>query len=529
MADTVREVERKYEVPDGGRLPDLTGAAGVAEVVDQGTATLDATYYDTADQRLAAHGVTLRRRTGGGDAGWHLKLPAGPDARDEIRAPLSDTLPAELAALVRSRVRDAELVPLVRLLSERDVRHLVDADGALLAELSADRVTARRLTPGPGEPVRWTEAEVELAPGGDPALLDALEPHLTRGGVRRAAAASKLARALTETADPAGAEERAGAGERAKTGATAGAAAEGTAGATVLDYVRAQIAAVVALDPAVRLDAPDAVHRMRVATRRLRSAFRSFRKVLDRAATDPLADELKWLAGELGIDRDREVLTARLEERLRELPDELRAGPVAARLGAWARERRGGTRDRLLGVLDGDRYLALLNALDALSADPPLRPAAARPPEDLLVEAVERDYRRLAALVTTALAAPPGQDRDLAMHEARKEAKRARYAAEAARPALGRPAKAFADLMTGLQELLGDHQDSCVARRALRELAEQAHTAGVSAFAFGVMYGREEALAARREAELPALWAEASREKHRAALRRRPRRGASRR
>ncbi|MEU1788304.1 CYTH and CHAD domain-containing protein [Streptomyces sparsogenes] len=524
MADTVREVERKYEVPDGGRLPDLTGAAGVAEVVDQGTATLDATYYDTADQRLAAHGVTLRRRTGGGDAGWHLKLPAGPDARDEIRAPLSDTLPAELAALVRSRVRDAALVPLVRLLSERDVRHLVDADGALLAELSADRVTARRLTPEPGEPVRWTEVEVELAPGGDPALLDALEPHLTRGGVRRAAAASKLARALTETA---GAGEKVGA--KAKTGAKAGAPAGATAGDIVLDYVRAQIAAVVALDPAVRLEVPDSVHRMRVATRRLRSAFRSFRKVLDRAATDPLADELKWLAGELGIDRDREVLTARLEERLRELPDELRAGPVAARLGAWARERRGGTRDRLLGVLDGDRYLALLNALDALSAAPPLRPAAARPPEDLLVEAVERDYRRLAALVTTALAAPPGQDRDLAMHEARKEAKRARYAAEAARPALGHPAKAFADLMTGLQELLGDHQDSCVARRALREQAEQAHTAGESAFAFGVMYGREEVLAARREAELPALWAEASREKHRAALRRGPRRAASRR
>ncbi|MEU1662628.1 CYTH and CHAD domain-containing protein [Streptomyces sparsogenes] len=522
MADTVREIERKYEVPDGGRLPDLTGAAGVAEVVDRGTATLDATYYDTADQRLAAHGVTLRRRTGGGDAGWHLKLPAGPDARDEIRAPLSDTLPAELAALVRSRVRDAELVPLVRLLSERDVRHLLDTDGALLAELSADRVTARRLTPEPGEPVRWTEVEVELAPGGDPALLDALESHLTRGGVRRAAAASKLARALAETA---------GAGEKVKVGAGAktGAAAEATAGDIVLDYVRAQIAAVVALDPAVRLEVPDSVHRMRVATRRLRSAFRSFREVLDRAATDPLADELKWLAGELGIDRDREVLTARLEERLRELPDELRAGPVAARLGAWARERQGGTRDRLLGVLDGDRCLALLNALDALSADPPLRPAAARPPEDVLVEAVERDYRRLAALVTTALAAPPGQDRDLAMHEARKAAKRARYAAEAARPALGRPAKAFADLMTGLQELLGDHQDSCVARRALRELAEQAHAAGESAFAFGVMYGREEALAARREAELPALWAEASREKHRAALRRRPRRTAPRR
>ncbi|MGO4759318.1 CYTH domain-containing protein, partial [Streptomyces sp. 2MCAF27] len=179
MADTVREIERKYEAPDDGRLPDVNGVAGVAGVVDKGVATLDATYYDTVDQRLAADGITLRRRTGGGDAGWHLKLPAGPDARDEIRTPLSETLPAELAALVRSRVRDQALVPLVRLVSERNVRHLVDADGALLAELSADHVTARRLTPEPGDPVEWTEVETELAPGGDPAFLDALESQLT--------------------------------------------------------------------------------------------------------------------------------------------------------------------------------------------------------------------------------------------------------------------------------------------------------------------------------------------------------------
>ncbi|MDX3224237.1 CYTH and CHAD domain-containing protein [Streptomyces sp. ME19-01-6] len=533
MADTVREIERKYEAPDDGRLPELTGVAGVAEVVDKGVATLDATYHDTVDQRLAADGITLRRRTGGSDAGWHLKLPAGPDARDEIRAPLSDTLPAELAALVRSRVRDRALVPLVRLVSERSVRHLVDAEGALLAELSADRVTARRLTPEPGEPVGWTEVEVELAPGGDPALLDALESHLTGRGMRRSAAASKLARALAETgvahdtksAEPdkpdkqnkqakADRESKAGkkAGKRAK-------AAESTAGDIVLDYVRTQIAAIVSLDPAVRLDVPDSVHRMRVATRRLRSAFRSYRKVLDRAVTDPIGDELKWLAGELGIDRDREVLTARLEERLGEVPVELRLGPVAARLRIWSQASRRGSRERLIGVLDGERHLALLASLDALSADPPLRPAAARPAEEVILAAVLRDDERLAALVAAALAAPPGRDRDVAVHEARKKAKRVRYAAEAARSALGKPAKAFAGRMTELQELLGDHQDSVVAREALRELAVQAHGAGESAFTFGLLYGREEARAAARERELPALWAEVSREEHRAALR----------
>ncbi|MEU0807794.1 CYTH and CHAD domain-containing protein [Streptomyces sp. NPDC005970] len=529
MADTVREIERKYEASDDGRLPELAGVAGIAEVVNKGVATLDATYYDTADQRLAADRITLRRRTGGSDAGWHLKLPAGPDARDEIRAPLSDTLPAELAALVRSRVRDQGLVPLVRLVSERAVRHLVDADGALLAELSADRVTARRLTPEQGEPVGWTEVEVELAPGGDPALLDTLEPHLTEAGLRRSAAASKLARALAETGvardgtkGAESADKKAETGRKAKAGKKAGKGAKGagpTAGDVVLRYARAQIAAVVSLDPAVRLDAPDSVHSMRVATRRLRSSFRSYRKVLDRAVTDPIGDELKWLAGELGIDRDREVLTARIEERLAEVPDGLRAGPVAERLGTWSRTSRRGSRERLIGVLDGERHLALLVSLDALSADPPLRPAADRPAEDVILAAVLRDYERLAALVAAALAASPGHDRDLAVHEARKKAKRARYAAEAARPALGKPAKAFAGLMTELQDLLGDHQDSVVAREALRDLAEQAHAAGERDFTFGVLYAREEALAARREAELPALWAEVSREKHRAALR----------
>ncbi|KAK1179226.1 CYTH and CHAD domain-containing protein [Streptomyces sp. NBS 14/10] len=516
MADTVREIERKYEAPDDGRLPELAGiaeVAGVAEVVDKGVATLDATYYDTVDQRLAADGITLRRRTGGSDAGWHLKLPAGPDTRDEIRAPLSDTLPAELAALVRSRVRDQALVPLVRLVSERDVRHLVDADGALLAELSADHVTARRLTPEPGDPVEWTEVETELAPGGDPAFLDVLESQLTEAGLRRSAAPSKLARALAETGVAIKASKEGKKGKKGKK------AAGPTAGDVVLDYVRAQIAAIVSLDPAVRLDVPDSVHRMRVATRRLRSCFRSYRKVLDRAVTDPIGDELKWLAGELGIDRDREVLTARLEERLGEVPVELRLGPVSARLRIWSQKSRRGSRERLIGILDGERCLALLATLDALSADPPLRPAAARPAEKVILAAVLRDDERLARLVTAALAAPAGHDRDVAVHEARKKAKRVRYAAEAARPALGKPAKAFAGLMTELQDLLGDHQDSVVARATLRELAVQAHGAGESSFTFGLLYGREEALAARREAELPALWAEVSREEHRAALR----------
>lgn len=490
MADIVREIERKYEATGGDpRLPDLTGVAGVSTVRDEGGDTLDATYYDTAARRLAADGITLRRRTGGGDEGWHLKLPVEPGVRDEVRAPLADEVPRRLAGLVRSRVGDAELVPVVGILTDRAVHRLLGEDGEPLAEVSVDRVTARRRATG--KTAEWTEVEVELAGAGDPALLDAVESALRRAGLRRSDSPSKLARALAETA---------------------------TAGDHVLGYIRAQVDAIGALDPAVRLDTHDSVHRMRVATRRLRSAFRSYSKVLDRAATDPVGEELKWLAGELGVDRDREVLTERIHARLAELDRTLVHGPVRGRLRTWSAARRQGSRSRLIAVLDGRRYRALLQSLDALLADPPLRPAANRPPDEVLPRAVNRDFERLAARVDEVLAMPPSRDRDLVMHESRKAAKRTRYAAETARPALGKPARVFAARMTEVQELLGDHQDGVVAREALREIAAQAHAAGESAFTYGVLHAREEARAAALEERLPGLWAEVSRPGLRSAL-----------
>ncbi|MDL5201574.1 CYTH and CHAD domain-containing protein [Streptomyces sp. ALI-76-A] len=533
MVDTKREIERKYESDERG-LPDLTGVAGVAAVIDKGVAHLDATYYDTVDERLAASSITLRRRTGGSDAGWHLKFPVAPGVRDEIRAPLSDTVPGALAGLVRSRVRDAELVPVVRLRSDRDVRDLVDLDGRLLAEVSVDAVLAERLTGG-GGPAQWTEIEVELADGIAPVLLDKVDKRLRRAEVRPSGSASKLARALSETAprktDTAPREtEKAGkagkigrAGRSDTTGTSRASGTTGkqrrgtqapvadlppvTAGDHVLAYLSAQRDALVALDPAVRRDLDDAVHRMRVATRRMRSALRSYRKVLDRTVTDPIGAELKWLAGELGQDRDEEVLTERLTSALDGLPPTLLTGPVGTRLHIWSHARRGGSRRRLGAVLDGRRYLELLGTLDALIADPPLLRTAGGRPEKVIGKAVRGDFAAVARLVERAVELTPGDDRDVALHEARKKAKRTRYAAESAVPALGVPATALVRSMKALQGLLGDHQDSVMVREALRDLARQAHTAGESAFTYGLLYGREERRAAAVEAGLPGFWA----------------------
>ncbi|MDK0519434.1 CHAD domain-containing protein [Streptomyces sp. ML-6] len=551
MADSKREIERKYEATAGTRLPDLSRVAGVSAVVHRGVTELDAVYHDTEDHRLAADSLTLRRRTGGSDAGWHLKFPVAPGIRDELREPLSDTLPRSLAALVRSRVRDAELVPVVRLSSARDVHHLLGDRGDLLAEVAVDEVRAVRLTGGEGT-AAWTEIEVELADAGDPALLDAVEGRLRKAGIRPSTSASKLARALAGTGP--GAEPGKGKpGKAAKTepgkGKPGGKAREkkpaskpggkirekkpaskpdgkarekkpapATAGDHVLAYVRRQAEAIVALDPAVRRDLPDSVHQLRVATRRLRSALRTYRRILDRDVTDPLGRELKWLAAELGIDRDQEVLDARLGARLDELPRTLLLGPVRGRLRIRSAARRADSRRRTVAVLDGKRYLALLESLDALLANPPLLPAASSAPGRALPRALLKEYGRLAKRVGRALDLPPGHDRDLALHEARKAAKRTRYAAEAARPALGKPAKRFAKRMKAVQSLLGDHQDSVVAREALRTLAAQAHAAGESAFTWGLLYGREEAAAAAGERELPGVWARASRPGLRSAL-----------
>ncbi|MDQ0604449.1 CHAD domain-containing protein [Streptomyces canus] len=512
MTESQQETERKYEAPsadDTTWLPDLAGVGGIASVVDRGTEDLDAVYYDTVDLRLAGASVTLRRRTGGTDAGWHLKLPLSGDSREEVRAPLSDTLPDALRDLALSRTRGAELRPVVRIRSTRGVRQLVGSQGAVLAELSIDAVRAEALLATGTRATSWTEMEVELAPDADPALLDVVDKTLRKSGVHRADSPSKLARALEETAVGAPRVPDAPAGETV---------VRGSAGEAVLGYVAEQIRTLVALDPAVRRDVPDSVHKMRVAARRLRSVLRSYRPVLDRKTTDPLRKELKWLGGELGAERDQEVLLARLSTKVEAVPAELAFGPVSARLQIWDADKSSKARRRTLDALKSDRYLALLDSLTTLTERPPLRAKAARKPKKVTAKAIVKDYGRLSARMTHALDLSPGPDRDRALHEARKAAKRTRYATEPARAALGKPAKRLGKRVKAVQKVLGDHQDSVVARDALRKIALAAHVAGETGFVWGLLYGQEQAVADRRERELPAVWADASRSGLRKAL-----------
>ena len=256
----------------------------------------------------------------------------------------------------------------------------------------------------------------------------------------------------------------------------------------MLAYLREHAARLKSLDPLVRADEPDAVHQMRVTTRRLRSTLQSFGKIIPRSGTEGTLAELKWLGGVLGGARDAEVLASRLAHNLRTIPPELVLGPAEARVQRHFAPIQAAARTNVLAALDSARYFALRDALDELLADPPLSAEAGQPAGRVLPATARRTYRRTRRRIRRAGHTPPGGGQETAYHEARKAAKRARYAGEAISPALGHDARRFTKQMKKIQSVLGDHQDAVVARGVDRELGIGAHLAGENAFTFGLLY-----------------------------------------
>nr|KEP22777.1 hypothetical protein DA06_16325 [Georgenia sp. SUBG003] len=163
--------------------------------------------------------------------------------------------------------------------------------------------------------------------------------------------------------------------------------------------------------------------------------------------------------------------------------------------------------------LDGARYFRVLDDLDALLADPPLTARAGRPARTELPRRVRRAYRDVRRHHDLAEAAPSEAGRELALHEVRKAAKRARYAAEAVEPVVGEAAGGFAAAMEDVQDVLGEHRDSIVTQEVLSGTVARAREAGEDTFALGRVFGLEEAHAAAAEASYAEAWRAASRRK----------------
>jgi CHAD domain-containing protein len=402
---------------------------------------------------------------------------------------------------------------------------VLDRRGRRLAEVAQDRVAAQVLgperlrtggsppgtSPGDGSTAsssgtstrltHWSEVEIEKD-AGDAKLLRAAARELKAHGWRPARTPRKLDHALA-TVLPAGF----GRPRQDRT------TRPGTAGDVVMRRLREQLGVLLALDAEVRADEPDAVHRMRTTSRRLRNLLRSHRRVLDRERTDPVADELRWLTGVLAASRDHEVLAERLHAQARRL-----RAPADAGLARTIREQEQALHEEAqrtaLAILDGSRYPALLDALEALAAAPPLRAGRARKPALAhLRKVVARDHDRLARRMAAARKATPGPEQDQALHAARKAARRVRHTAESALPYAGKRADRLRGRAKRVQEVLGEHQDAVVARTELPELAARARGAGHDTYGYGRLHAHQDQLAEAARAALPAVWRKAARRK----------------
>jgi CHAD domain-containing protein len=483
------EIEDKYDVDESTQLPSLDGLPGVATVEAPVEHELEATYFDTPELTLARARITLRRRTGGHDEGWHLKLQHE-GSRLEIGAPLgrsTRTPPKGLRDTVRGWTRDLPLAPVVSLSTRRTATRLLDAEGRLLAEVADDRVSATAHVPD-GEaqqpPQGWREWEVELGEAGDAALLEAAAKLLRRAGATTSESASKLSRAL---------------GDRLPSPVVATVGRKSSAAEVVSARLREQLQALRDLDPLVRQDVEDSVHRMRVAVRRLRGALASYRPLLDRELTEPLRGELQWLAGSLGAARDAEVLHDELRSRLADEPAQLVRPEAARDLERQMRGRRQEARAAVLEALDSPRHRALVDGLEKASEAVPRGGRAGKRASTVLPARARREWKRAVKRLEAADGTEEVDARDVALHEARKAVKRARYAAEPLVALVGKDARRFVAAAEDLQAVLGDHHDSVVARAELRRLADG--TPGD--FTYGVLHAEEERRADELLARLP--------------------------
>lgn len=277
-----------------------------------------------------------------------------------------------------------------------------------------------------------------------------------------------------------------------------------TAGEVILAYLRAQVDAVRRHDLGVRRDEEDAVHQLRVAMRRLRSLFTSYRRVLDRERTTPIAEELRWAGQVLSDARDIEVMREVLAQQVSSVGEALDVESASAALTRHFEQSTREARAAALDVLNGHRYASLLGSLEATAAEPPLTPHAESAARDELSRAIRRAHRRLTNAVSALDHAQNGEELDAGLHEVRKKAKQARYTAEAALPAFGRRLQRWRRAAKATQSTLGDHHDLVACRALLRQLA--AGEAAPDAFVFGALHERALALGAELHERFIQQW-----------------------
>lgn len=533
-ATTMTEIERKYDVDRQHRVPDLLQIPAVAALEFPGTTHLTAVYFDTEAMDLAQNRIILRRREGGADAGWHIKLPAS-EGRTELHWPLdtdtdTDTdgpagadVPGRVLDPIRTIVRDRPLTPLARITTIRTTVLLLNDAGDAVAELADDDVSASDMRGGVFR--KWREWEVELfsaAPATRKertALLDSIEVALLGAGAEPSTSIAKIARALgadalTELTPSAPRHPK-------RVQPQAGSAA------SVVATLRVLGRDLIDLDPKVRAEERRALHSMRTTVRRLRSVLAIYRRLFDRATVDSLRNDLQALGLALGTARDAQTRRRRVQKGLAALSAPLRDDVAERRLLSETQAQAEAAQEQLREVLTGRQYFGLLDQLDGFLADPAVTPDSYESAAHEVSKALGRGVKRLQEradvyLATLAAAAGEAEGRDdaldaeraeaaergaealtapasagpveAALHEVRKATRRLRHAAEAATPGASGGAKyrRLADAAENLEKRLGAHREDLRFSEYLSGVAGRAHTAGEATFVYGVLATRAE-------------------------------------
>jgi CHAD domain-containing protein len=482
--------------PPGFHLPELRDVVDGVGVETVEPTTLESTYHDTSDLRLARAGAIVRYRS---DDGWLVRFanrdtstPA-PPAHGEHRFDGEPGRPPDAALdLVRALVRTARVAPVARLRTRRRRVELHDEMGKPLGDIVDDQVTV--LDRG-RVAARFRELEVNVDDAAPEGLMDAVVTRLRAAGAGPPDQTPKIVRALGWRAL-----------EPPDVTSLGRLPPSPSGGDVVRAALAASVAQLIAHDPGVRLgDDPEDVHQARVATRRLRSSLRTFRDLLEGDWTKSLRTELRALGRDLGGVRDTEVLLDRLRERVERLSPDDR--DVAKHILNRLLERWDTARSALQQTLRSPDYTELLDRLVEATRDPALLPEADGPAEAVLPPLVGRPWSHLRKAVEELDSDPP----DEALHQVRIRAKHCRYAAETVAPVVGKPARAFARAVEDLQEVLGEHQDAVVAEQWLREVASESD--GAETFVAGQLASFERVDIERTRAAWPDVWRKASRKR----------------
>ncbi len=461
------EEEKKFRIPPGFHFPPDMGEPVPLRV-------FTSTYFDSEHHRLGRLGLTLRKRVEQSHGVWQLKIPNSGDRLELEIASGSRSIPWEFQDLLRSFFRKQEAVQLGKLRTRRKgVR--IQKDGQVLAEVVLDSVALIR-----DKKVvhSFQELEVELQ-GGTAAQLKPIRKILLRAGAEEKPLQPKIFQAL-QLPYPLSLEFS-------------------DSSAPPTDHIRerlhSQFLQMLGNDPGTRLGRDsEALHQMRVATRRMRAIIRAVSSFLAPEWTEPVCQELGWVGSLLGEVRDWDVLLESFRQNFHDfsLPEQHLFQTILKNF----EDQRSVARAKLLEGLRSDRYLNFLNHFEDSLNHLPFQPTPLT-----ITELARKAFHKVQDFVNTSDSLFPKSE----LHRTRRLLKRARYAIELAEPLLGKRAKRFLQQAKDAQDLLGQHQDAVVAEQRLLALKQHSRATGI-AFVTGLMVERLRNRQSQVNQQIPKQW-----------------------